>query len=351
MKLKLCKTCGVPFRIGKDHSWNTDGTITQRRDPDHRMLLFDSEGVDVLFKNIEQLIGMPLEKIVIESKARATCAYISHLMRGFRGTAARMVGLGRIIERVVEQGRVMGYGDIKAVDVRWKDRYISIDIASPYSILLFCGDQKGAAEAIRKTEGTVTYEEVSPDNFHVVAYNAPHAPGLENRLALKQTPRKPGDIELDSCPACGVPSGISSFKWDLEKGTIAHELTGLRYAIFGPGGLQAIFDELESELGESIPDTIVEAQRMHAVNRMRETWREWGASDFRNWLALHGLGNMTSIEAIPGGYTARIENAALPQILVGTSIALFEFIIGSKPTADWSVSEDGDLVMTMRKIQ
>jgi hypothetical protein len=312
------------------------------------MMLFDSEGVDALFTSIEQLIGVPLEKIVIESKARTTCAYISHLMRGFRGTAARAVGLGRIVERVVEQGRVMGYGDIQAVDVRWKERYISINIANPYSILLFCGDQKGAAEAIRKSEGTVTYEEVSPGVFHVVAYNAPHAPGLENRLALKQVPRKPGDIEHELCPRCRVPGGISSFKWGLEQGTIVHEPTGLRYALFGPGGLQAVFDELEGELGESIPDTIIEAQRMHAVTRMRETWREWGAGDFRNWLALRGLGNLVSMESFPGGYTARIENAAVPLLLVGTTIALFEFLIGSRPSSEYSVSEDGDLVMTMR---
>jgi len=40
--VKLCETCGIPRPIGKDHDWNSDGTITQSRDPDHRILFFDS---------------------------------------------------------------------------------------------------------------------------------------------------------------------------------------------------------------------------------------------------------------------------------------------------------------------
>src|SRR5659263_430654 len=73
-ELKACKTCGVPSRVGKGHIWNPNGTIVQRQDRDHRMIFFDSDSIDALFTNIESLIGMPIEKMVIESKARATQA-------------------------------------------------------------------------------------------------------------------------------------------------------------------------------------------------------------------------------------------------------------------------------------
>lgn len=349
---KQCKTCGVPLRIGKDHIWNSDGTISQRRDRDHRMILFDSEGIEALFTNIEQLIGIPIEKIVVESKARATAAYISHLLRGFRGTAARIVGLERIVQRVVNQGRVMGYGDINIVEIDWKSMIIRIRIRSPYSLKLFCGDMRGSTEAIRKLEGLATYEEIGPDTFMVVATHEPHAVELQGRLMPTAPPRKPGNISYDLCPRCNVPLEISQFKWDTSAGTIIREAGRVRYAIFGPAGLQAVFDELERELGESIPEAIIEAQRMHVSSRMGKQWESIGGDDprgwLKGWLAMQGMGNLVSLEAVEGGYTARIENPAVPLVLLGTATALFEFLAGSKAELDWSLAEDGDLTFTLR---
>ena len=347
--LKLCKTCGVPLRIGKDHVWNPDGTMTQRRDPDHRMIFFDSDGVGALFSNIERLIGVPIENIVIESKARATCAYISHLIRGLRGTAARMVGIDRVVARVVNQGRVMGYGDINMQEVNWKDMFMTCRIAHPYALPLFCGDLRGATEAIRKMEGNVTHEEVAPDTFLVRAFHEEHAAHLEQRLMPRQLHRKPGNISFTSCPGCGVPMEISKFKWDLDEGTIVHEPTGLRYAIFGPAGLQAIFDELENELGETIPETIVEAQRLHSEERLGGSWKNMGVDDLRGWLASQGMGSLVSTDQVEGGIQATVQNPAVPLVLVGTAAAFFEFMVGARASLSWSIADDGDLVFTLKR--
>ncbi len=348
---KRCKVCGVPVRVGKDHVWSSDGTIAQRRDRDHRMIFFDSEGIDALFQNIEQLIGMPIEKMIIESKARATAAYISHLMRGIRGPAARVVGLGRVIQRVIDQGRVMGYGDINMVSFSWKNLKIVNDVSNPYSLPLFCGDMRGSVEAIRKVEGTVAYEQQGPGRYVVTAWHEAHASELEGRLTPKRPPRKQGDIAFNFCPGCGVPVEISQFKWDTEAGTITHEPTGVRYAIFGPAGLQAIFDELERELGESIPEAIIEAQRMHVESRMGNQWKAIGGADLkgwlRGWLAMQGMGNLRELDLVDGVYRARMENPAAPLVLLGTAAALFEFMTESKGVLEWSVADDGDLSFTI----
>lgn len=349
---KLCRTCGVPLRVGKDHVWCPDGTVVQRRDPDHRMILFDSEGIDALFTNIEQLIGLPIEKIVIESKARATAAYISHLLRGFRGTAARVVGLERIVQRVVNQGRVMGYGDITVLGVDWKNMLMRVRIGNPYSLKLFCGDMRGATEAIRNAEAIVSYEETSPGVYLVETRHEPHAPELKDRLMPSALPRKPGDIRYDLCPQCGVPLEAAQFKWDTVAGTIVHEPTGLRYALVGPAGLQAVFDELERELGEDIPAAVIEAQRLHSSKRMSKRWASLGTGELktwlREWLATQGMGNLVSMESLEGGgFAARIENPAVPLVLLGTSAALFEFLSGSTAALDWSLAEDGDLSLSV----
>lgn len=345
-QMKTCESCGVPVYFAKSHRWNPDGTITQTRDPDHRMIFFDSDSLGELFSNIEGLIGLPIEKMVIESKARATMAFISRLIRGPKGTLARIIGLDRIIRRVVEQGKVMGYGDIKVTVYNWKESYMNCEIGHPYSLPLFCGDLKGANEAIRKVQGTVTYEEIGPDRFLVKNYQAPHAPELEARLYPNPPPRKPGNIAFETCPRCGMPVEISGFTWDLERGTIIHPETGLRMAMFGPTGLQAIFDELEAELGEDIPATIVEAQRMRTESRAGLPWEKGDRDVFRKWLAIQGLGNLVSLEPEGAGFAARIENAALPLLITGTSAGLFEARTGRKADVRWELSGDGDLVIT-----
>ena len=344
---QTCKTCGVPLVVGKGHVWNPDGTISQRRDPDHRMALLDSNGVNGLFANIEQLIGVPIEKIIIESKARATRAYISRMIRGARGTLARVVGLERIIRRVVEQGRVMGYGDIKVREFNWKEAYLYCEIGNPYSLPLFMGDIKGATEAIRKTPGTVEYEQIGPDRYLVKNFQAPHAPELEDRLFPHPRPLKPGAIEINRCKGCGAPLEISRFRWDLEQGTITDPETGLRVALVGPAGLQAILDDLEGELGEAIPETIIEAMRLYVTTAPGSFWESLREEDFGHWLALFGLGNLVSFDQKGAGVTARIENPALPLAVVGISLGLYEIVSGTKGTINWSIAEDGDLTLAI----
>lgn len=347
-KIKTCKTCGVPNRVGKGHVWNANGTVVQRQDRTHRMIFFDSDGINELFNNIEQLIGMPIEKIIIESKARATEAYVSNLIKGAKGKIAQIVGLERIIRKIVEQGRLLGYGDINVAEFSWKEMFMLCEIKNPYSLPLFCGDLKGALQAIRKLEGTIEYEQLGPDHYMVKDYYDPKTTGLEDRLVPKAVPEKPGNITYHRCPACRAPLEVSGFKWDFDKGTVTQESTGIRFAVFGSQGMEAVLDELERELGDTIPDTIVEAQRMHAAGTMNAKMRSLGREDIRNWLAVQGLGNLVALDARDGGFSVRVENPAIPLLLVGTMAALFEFVTGNKASATWEVAPGGDLSVELR---
>jgi hypothetical protein len=345
--IKTCRTCGVPLIIGRGHTWNSDGTITQKRDPEHRMAFIDSNGVNALFVNIEKLIGVPIEKMIIESKARATKAYISKLMLGARGKLARVVGLERIVRRGVEQGRAMGYGDIKVREYNWKENYLYCEIGNPYSLPLFMGDIKGSTEAIRKIPGTVTYEQTGPDRYLVRNFKAPHAPELEDRLSPHPVLRKPGNAEFERCGVCQAPREMSRFRWDMEQGTITDPDTGLRVALVGPAGLQAILDELEEELGEDIPETIIEAQRQYVTTTTGSFWKSLREDDFGHWLAIFGLGNLVSFEQRGTDVAARIENPGLPLVIAGTALGIYELTSGTKGNIVWSLTEDGDLPLAI----
>ena len=198
-------------------------------------------------------------------------------------------------------------------------------------------------QAIRKLEGQVTYQEIGPNSFLIKDFKAEGATGLENRLERAELPRKPGDISYHRCPGCDAPLEMSGFAWDLDKGTIVQKSSGIRYAVFGSAGMQAVLDELEKELGDTIPDTIVEAQRMHAQGTMNHRWKSIGEGDIRNWLAVQGLGNLVKLDEKDGGYSVVVQNPAIPLLLVGTVAALFEFITGKKGGVEWEIAKDGDL--------
>lgn len=170
---------------------------------------------------------------------------------------------------------------------------------------------------------------------------------MEERLAAPPVKTKPGDISCERCRECGVPLGISEFAWDLEKGIITNRSTGVRFAFVGPGGLQAVFDELGSELGDTIPETIIEAQRMRVASQDFDQWKAFGHRDFQDLLGTLGFGNLVSFDASGNTYKAVIENASLPLMIVGTAAGALESITGKKATTDWTLTPDGDLELTV----
>jgi hypothetical protein len=339
----LCGTCSVSKRAAKSLTWQSSGTITEARDPDHRMVLADVEGLNQLFSNIEGLIGVSIQNIITESKARATQEFTRQLIRGWKGTVVRRLGLGIVIKNMAGLAKSLGYGGIEILDVNWKDDRIDFRLRDPYSVPLMCGDLRGATEAVKNVVGTVEPEQESEDTWIVRGRLSPPPSGMEERLAPPPVKTRPGDISYKRCPECGVPLGISDFSWDLDRGIITNRATGIRHAFVGPGGIQAVFDELSSELGDTIPETIIEAQRMRVVSQDYSAWKAFGAPEFREMIGMMGFGNLASLEVSGRSYEATIENASLPLMIVGTAAGALQSITGRKPEIEWTFSPEGDL--------
>jgi len=344
---KTCNSCGVPTRTSKILTWNSDGTITEKRDPDHRMVFADVDGINRLFSNIEQLIGIPIQNIITESKAKATGDFTRKLIQGWKGNVVRRVGLGLVINKMGGIARSFGYGDIEVLQVDWKNNRTDFRLRDPYSVPLMCGDLRGATEAVKNVIGTVVAEQEDERTWIVRGHLSPPPSGMEERLAAPPVMTKPGDLKLRTCPSCGLPLEMSTFSWDTERGIIRNRETGMRFAFMGPGAIQAVFDELASELGDTIPETVIEAQRMRVASQDFNPWKVFGTDDFRDMLGVIGFGNLVSYEASDGKFKATIENASLPLLIVGTVVGALDSITGSKPEAEWSVTPDGDLELTL----
>lgn len=345
---KLCTVCGVARRVNREHLWRDNGTIVQKENPDHRMLFIETENLASTFRVVEEIIGIPIERIIVEAKRRATHDFVSHSLPGIVRSIVKVVGVRPVVNNIDALGSVMGYGDIELVEVRrlhGKGDYVVISITEPYFLPLFCGDLAGAFNAVLARDVGVEYEEISRDRYHVTGHISTHPLELRERLQTRRYQDKPGDIHFEACPECGGPMDLKEYRWDLDRGVITSARTGRRMALLGPASLDATIDELEKELGDTIPSVIVEAQR-RVIRSGQYRVEEVGTGEaFRRQLAVRGLGNVMDLAWREGGMSFRMENPCLNPMIAGMSLGFFEMGFGREGRVEWEVTADGDLLV------
>jgi len=347
--IEKCPRCGVPKVISGEHTWMSNGDIVQSRNHSSRMVFIETENLDPLFKGIEQIIGMPIEHMVITAGRRALRGYLrSFVPAKVREKIKRKELDYEPIDTVFRDlGRLNGVGSYERVDRRYEqdeEDYDIVSISEPHSVPLAVAAHVGAIELLTSLDQGYKYEEKSPDVYTITTFPSPHPEGLKKRLWFQPHEHVGGDIELEKCPECGGPEALSFFQWFPERGVIANRITKRRMAIQGDVLLDPVFAELEAEVGEPIPRAVVEAQRRFTKSGFYTLDDITDEGDFRAQLALRGLGNLKKLVMKRRGLQMRVENVALPLIITGLAQGLFEIGFGMDSThAEWEISEGGDL--------
>jgi hypothetical protein len=371
--LEACQSCGIPLMVGKGLNWDSNGTITLAGSPKNRMVFFESETIDGLFKGIEELIGMPIEHIIIESRARETKRYIERnfppelrkpvafkQMTGKEQDLAvtpeerreHLAAIRNIAQTIIDISRIYGYGDQRVSDL-WKSGgdypWRTQIIRNPYSLPFIAADNLGSVEVFEETDMWVRYEGVGESVYKIEVHPGKHPVGLKARLKRKRYNFKVGEITYERCPECGIPLEVAHYEWDLEGGTYIDPNTGRKTAIFGPSALDAVLDDLAAELGEAIPKVVIEAQRRYIRSEYgMEQWNRSG-STFQHMVAVRGLGNLVEFEGDKDTVSMKIENACLHLLMVGTIQALVELAYGvDSSNYEWNLADDGDLDVIIR---
>jgi hypothetical protein len=371
-KIKVCDLCGVPLMVSGGLRWDANGVITLANSPQNRMVFFESEPIDRLFEGMEELIGISIEHVVIESRARETKRYIERAFPPELREAVERMGkedadmgpaisveergkllatIRGIAESVIDISRVYGYGDQRPGDLwesggdyPWRTQLIR----NPYSLLFISADNLGSIEACEGVSLRVRSEEIAKNDYRIEVYPGEHPVGLRERLRRKHYDFKPGDIEYEGCPICGIPQKVALYKWDLDEGTIVDPGTGRRMAFFGPSALDSIFEDLELELGEAIPEAIIEAQRRYIKSAWSEKQWNGAGSTFKSMIALRGLGFLKSFEGDRNHLSLKFENSCLHLPVIGTVQALVEQAYEREDSAcEWDLTENGDLTITV----
>lgn len=370
---ELCAECGVPLMISREQKWDNNGVIPLALNPRRRSVFYESDVVDNLFEGISEFIGVPVDHMVIESRRRDVRRFIERTfpsqieeskrlqkeVESEKDPEVREVKRRNLLEirkfynlQVNEVGRIYGYGNIqfsdrwdKADDYAWRTQIIS----NPHSMLFYPAEMLGSVEGFDQTDMRVEYEMIEENTYAVTAHPGNHPVELKQRLRRKRYEFKPGDIDFERCSTCGVPLEVARCKWDLEAGTIIDGLTGRRMAIYGPQAMEAVLDDLEAELGEIIPEAVIESQRRYIKSAWTdEEWRR-DASAFRRLIAVRGVGDLAHFKGDRQGLTLTIQNSCLHLLMVGAIQALVEMayqVEGS--TYEWDFADDGDLTVTIR---
>jgi hypothetical protein len=370
-ELELCPECGVPLIVSRNLYWEGNGVIVVKASPRSRFVFFESDTIDEMLKGIEDMIGLPIEHIVLESRSREAKRYIERsfppaLCEPIRDYVRRktaeesipaeteqslMEMFKGITQSIIDIGRAYGYGDQRLEDAwesggafPWRTQVIR----NPHSKLNFIGDQLGSIEAIEGLEMQVVYTEIEAGTYQVDLRPGEHPIGLAERLKRKRYDLKPGGILYDRCSQCEIPLDVAARRWDVQAGTITDTDTGWRMAIFGPSPMDAIFDDLEAELGEAVPEVVIEAQRRHIKAAWSsEAWNRSGGT-FQHMFAVRGLGNLVDFEGDSDHLSVRIENSCYHLPVIGTIQALVELAYRAESSGlAWEMGEDGDLSVTV----
>ncbi len=371
-KIAVCESCGVPKLISSVFSWDDNGIISISYSPGARMVFYESENIDNIFRGVEELIGLSIEHIVMERKRRDTRRFMERVFAKEIETLASIIGEGHIgrlssvdperrqevlaIGDIVNAqatniGMVYGYGDIKFSD-QWDLRdtfpWRTQIIRHPYSVIFFAADMLATVEAFEDRDMSIKYEKAGDDAYLLSAQPGKHLISLQKRLKREHFDFKPGNISFERCPDCRVPTPISRCRWVMKEGIIVDPDTGRRMAFFDPAGVDAVFDDLEAELGEEISQAIIEAQRRSGkLSMSADNWRRSGY-DFKSWAALRGLGNITAFKADEKRLTLTLENPSMCLAMVGMAIALYELAWGAESSShEWHRTDDGDLVINV----
>jgi hypothetical protein len=346
--LKACPKCGVPGWVTGGQLWLNNGDIVQRGDQRNRLVLCESENIDPLFHNIEEIIGTPIEHIIITAVRRAVRSWISPMFPDELRELVRekKVDPAPLSTALLQLNRTMGVGRVELVELRNngdEEDFVLTRIYKPFSVPVAVGGIVAGWEAFFGIELGYSYEKISPDNYELRNFPSPHPEEMKERMWTAEYKHRDGSVELERCTSCGGPTALSRYSWDLDEGIIVDEDTKRRMIMLGPVELDLVFRELEDELGATIPRVIVEAQRRFTKSSDHSLFDVTTADEFCTLLAVMGMGYLKNIDVSRKGLSMRLDNAALPLISVGVMQGVFEKALKQESIVEWELSPNNDL--------
>ena len=343
--IKRCAECGVPRIIAKQHIWGDNGTITQADNPNYRLVYIEVGVLEKIFSHIQGLLGMNIDRMIIEGKRKAALEYLLRMLAGIKGLIVRLIARRQVYEMIASLGIALGYGHFEVLGFK-RGKEARVFGKNIYFMPLMYGDLKATFNAVEGVSADLRFEPEG-DGYLITLQPGEEAVELVSRIEHKKAPQKPGDLRFERCPRCGVPLDIRRFSWDEKEGIISDTIHSKRIVVIDPEGIETVFRELESELGEDISQAIIDAQRLYTLPDMQNGPTRLEPQDIVMELALMGMGNLVEYDTRDGVMESIVENSPLPLLVAGKLQGIFEATSEKESTIEYVRCDDGTLTVSV----
>lgn len=294
MNIDRCPECDVPEPFCQGHEWLNNGDVVQKANHRARMGIIECEALDPLFTNVGDIIGKSIYPLIINITARGSKFYLDSLIpkEVKEMVQSKKLDLRPLAEPIFTLCHIMGFGQYEFLDYRYENDagdFARAHISRPFSVPEVFGAFSGGVSAMVGGEHSVSYEEISPGMYEVIAAWTEFEDVLKEKMRIYEYLHRDGDIEFERCGTCGCPKAFSDYYWDLEKGIIVNGKAGRRMALLGFELMDRVFHALEDELGDTIPRVVVEAQRRFVKTGFYSIEEVRDETELRTELALRGL--------------------------------------------------------------
>jgi len=351
-----CGACGVPKTISKTHVWR-DGCIVDKASGMADLCIYEVYNHNTFVEEMGKLIGFPLDPIIYNASVHASKSVIQDMLvpHPMLGKLAFSAPLYRMAERLMcSIFKAIGTGCIDLCEHK-KHEYARAYINDPFNLTQCLAVTAGALQAVDGTRYSFRIEKkngVTEVEFFPSSWEAGVEETYERLSSAELAPRKsPAAVSFDSCPKCGVPRKVGELlSFDLQRGVIEKKEGGERVILGGIGSFNAMFRELERELGDSVDHISSGIEKESTKRNLTEAGlagKAWDEVELRDYLALYGTGMLQEMEQDGDRLTLSMANVYVPSLVAGRLAGMWESWHQKESGYDFSV-ENNVLSMTVQ---
>jgi len=343
----VCEGCGTPKIVAKTHTWR-DGCIIDNASGNANFCIYEVGFHNTLFEKAGAQLGIPLDNLILNAGRQASARVIEDLL-GAHPLLAKLAFKApfyHLVEKaLVDFGKAIGVGDIEVLTHRKGKRGI-IRITDPYHLSHCAAIVMGSMDVVYGYPVALSVAEDDKGCLLELEPGKSDEMIMEESFArLASAELKPrtfsGMPDVPRCKACGAPADLGSlYSFDLDRGIIREQLDQERVILIGVYSLNSILREFEQELGYDIADLFIRVEggnfkRKLAVTLLGDDLKD--AQGIQDYLALRGLGMLTSMETDADTSSFMVENVYIGPVVAGRLLALCEYQHGEKYSYEYSL--------------
>jgi len=350
--MRECSKCGFPLKVARFFEWRNDGTIisTDRANTKAQITFLELGELEKLFEVLSAAIKTPVDPFMIQAQKNIGKAInanipIRHIKRIPSNRFFRPQWFAKMMVRLIREDIALLGDGILSLDSYRAGHSLDLRLANPCLIPMLVGSSLGIYESVEKMPG-VDFEYGLEDGDLVIHMrHGEKTPESESRLYLEKVEPSTGPLDHEKCPVCGIPVMVAyTFEWDIDKGIIINRLTGKRKVVVSVQSVNAIFRELENELGEEVPGVLYDTQKdLTKVLLLDENTEDLDGFWKRHleYLALRGLGYPLHFERDERSVSVGVGNAYNQVLFAAKIAAALEISTGLPSEISWVTREGG----------